>query len=104
AQDMPDLLPIRAESTLATYKISDYPALATKKIRFVGECVAICIAPTRAEAEDIAELVELDLEPLDVIVTARDAQKPGAVRVHEEWDDNLFLTTCHTGNLDAARR
>lgn len=103
AEDMADALPIRAESSLPTYKVSDYPALATGKVRYVGECVAICIAPTRAEAEDIAEQVLLDLTPLPPVVDALKARAPDAARVHEEWDDNLFLTTFADGDIEAVK-
>ena len=37
------------------------------KVRQVGELVAMCVAPTRAEAEDIAAAVELDLEELPAV-------------------------------------
>jgi carbon-monoxide dehydrogenase large subunit len=103
AADMADALPIRAESSLPTYKASDYPALATGKVRYVGECVAICIAPTRAEAEDIADLVVLDLTPLPAVVDALTARAPGAALVHEDWGDNLFLTTFTDGDIDAVK-
>ena len=93
ARDMEGVRPIRAESSLPTYKSSDYPPLARGKVRFAGECVALCIAPTRAEAEDVAEEVALDLEPLPAITDSLAARRPGAPRVHDEWDDNLFLTT-----------
>ena len=93
ARDMEGVRPIRAESSLPTYKSSDYPPLARGKVRFAGECVALCIAPTRAEAEDVAEEVALDLEPLPAVTDSLAARRPGAPRVHDEWDDNLFLTT-----------
>ena len=47
ANDMEGVRPIRAESSLPTYKASDWPALARDKVRFAGECIALCIAPTR---------------------------------------------------------
>lgn len=103
AADMADALPIRAESSLPTYKVSDYPALATGKVRYVGECVAICIAPTRAEAEDIADLVVLDLTPLPAVVDALKARAPGSALVHEDWGDNLFLTTSADGDIDSVK-
>ena len=93
ARDMEGVRPIRAESSLPTYKPSDYPPLARGKVRFAGECVALCIAPTRAEAEDVTEEVALDLEPLPAVTDSLAARRPGAPRVHDEWDDNLFLTT-----------
>ncbi|MBZ0217612.1 MAG: molybdopterin-dependent oxidoreductase, partial [Fimbriimonadaceae bacterium] len=104
AEDMVGVSPIRAESSLPSYKISNFPALATGKVRFVGECVAICIAPTRAEAEDIAELVELDLEELPVVINVESARAPQASKVHDEWDDNLFLTTSFDGDIDKAAK
>ena len=101
--DMPDLLAIRCKSTLPGYKVSDYPALARDKVRFVGECIAICIAPTRAEAEDLAEEVVVDLEPLEPVPSIEIALREDAPLLHEEWGDNLFLTTNHRGDLDAVR-
>jgi carbon-monoxide dehydrogenase large subunit len=101
--DMPDLLPIRAESSLPSYKISDHPALAQGKVRFAGECIAVCIAPTRAEAEDLAEAVIVDLDPLPVHVDVDSALAPGAARLHEEWSDNLFLSTTFDSDLSEAR-
>ena len=104
AQDMEGVRPIRAESSLPTYKSSDHPPLARGKVRFAGECVALCIAPTRAEAEDIAEEVILDLEALPAVIDSLAARRPGAPRVHEEWGDNLFLTTSVDGDFESARK
>ena len=59
--------PIRAVSGLPGFKISEQPVLATGKVRQVGELVAMCVAPTRAEAEDIAASVTLDLEELPAV-------------------------------------
>ena len=63
----------------------------TGKVRYVGELVAMCVAPTRAEAEDIAAAIELDLDPLPAVPDMLAARKPGAPLVHEHWGDNLFL-------------
>src|SRR6202047_2602208 len=61
AADLTGIKPIRAVSGLPGFKISEQPVLATGKVRHVGELVAMCLAPTRAEAEDIAAAVTLDL-------------------------------------------
>ena len=53
---------VKAEAS--GFKISEQPVLATGKVRQVGELVAMCLASTRAEAEDIAASVTLDLEEL----------------------------------------
>lgn len=104
ATDMEGVLPIRADSSLPSYKPSNFPALATGKVRYVGECLAICVAPTRDEAEDIAEQVILDLEELPAVVCVDEALRPGAPLVHEEWGDNLFLTTRIEADLEAIAR
>ena len=104
AADMEGVRPIRAESSLPTYKASDWPALARGKVRFAGECIALCIAPTRAEAEDIAETVALDLDPLPAVTDSLAARRPDSPLVHEEWGDNLFLTTSADGDIESVRK
>jgi len=93
AEDLAGVLPIRADTTLPGFKSSVQPILANGKVRYVGELVAMCIAPTRAEAEDLAGEIELDLDPLPVVVDMLEAREVGAPPVHEHWGDNLFLTT-----------
>ena len=93
AEDLAGVAAIRADTTLPGFKSSLQPILATGKVRYVGEPVAMCIAPTRAEAEDLAAEIELDLDPLPVVVDMLEARRPGAPLVHEPWGDNLFLTT-----------
>ena len=89
--DMQGAADIVAESTLPGYKRSGHPPLAAGKVRFAGEPVAMAFAATRAQAEDIAEQIRLDLEELPALVSAS-AARASSVRVHDEWDDNLFLT------------
>ncbi|MBR0849097.1 xanthine dehydrogenase family protein [Bradyrhizobium diazoefficiens] len=91
AADLFGVKPIRAVSALPGFKISEQPVLATGKVRHVGELVAMCVAPTRAEAEDIAASVTLDLEPLPAVYDMRRAREPGSALVHDHWGDNVFL-------------
>src|SRR5262245_40633441 len=44
------------------------PVLATDTVRFIGEPVAVVVADTRAHAVDASELVDIDYDPLDVVV------------------------------------
>jgi aerobic carbon-monoxide dehydrogenase large subunit len=94
--DLAGLKPIVATATVPSYKVSEQHPLAHEKVRFVGEPVAMCIARSRAGAEDIAERIEFDVEELPVLVDAHEARQQKSVRLHEHWDDNLFLTL----NLD----
>jgi aerobic carbon-monoxide dehydrogenase large subunit len=93
AEHLIGVKPIRAVSGLPGFKVSEQPVLATGKVRQVGELVAICVAPTRAEAEDIAAAVTLDLEELPAVHDMLKARDPGAALVHEHWGDNVFLET-----------
>jgi carbon-monoxide dehydrogenase large subunit len=51
-----------------------HPLLARDEVRYVGQPVAAVVAETRALAEDAAELVEVDYEPLDAVVDPRAAE------------------------------
>jgi len=89
--DMHNASDIVADSSLPTYKPSSHPPLAAGKVRFVGEPVAMCFARTRAQAEDIAEEIELDLDELPAFANAYTARERTDVRVHDHWTDNIFL-------------
>ncbi|WP_076998892.1 xanthine dehydrogenase family protein molybdopterin-binding subunit [Variovorax sp. KK3] len=91
-ENMTDVLDIVADSTLPTYQASAQPPLAAGKVRFVGEPVAMCFAPTRAEAEDLAEQVEVDFDELPVHADATSARAAGAELIHAHWRDNTFVT------------
>ena len=60
AKDLVGVKPIISAPPLKGFKRSAEPILAADKLRFVGEIVAMCVAPTRAEAEDIAGAVTLE--------------------------------------------
>jgi carbon-monoxide dehydrogenase large subunit len=93
ADDMAEVKPISAVSGLPGFKVSDQPALATGKVRQVGELVAMCLAESRAEAEDIAASVVVELEELPAVHDMLEGRKPGAPLLHEHWGDNIFLET-----------
>ncbi|MGH9552860.1 MAG: xanthine dehydrogenase family protein molybdopterin-binding subunit, partial [Terriglobales bacterium] len=93
--------PIVGRGAYPTYKTSEHHPLSHRKVRFVGEPVAMAFAPTRAEAEDILEKVELDIEELPAIVDALAARADTSLRVHDEWPDNLHLTLDMDKTLDS---
>jgi carbon-monoxide dehydrogenase large subunit len=93
ADDLAGVRPIRAVSGLPGFKISEQPVLADRRVRHVGELVAMCVAETRAGAEDIAASVQLDLEELPAVHDMLLARAAGAALVHESWGDNVFLET-----------
>jgi carbon-monoxide dehydrogenase large subunit len=102
ADDLSDVKPIRAVSGLPGFKVSEQPVLATAKVRHVGELVAMCVAPTRAEAEDIAAAITLDLEPLPAVHDMLGAREEGSALVHEHWGDNVFLESVYEVDISQA--
>jgi carbon-monoxide dehydrogenase large subunit len=93
AAELTGVKPIRAVSGLRGFKVSEQPPLASEKVRYVGELVAMCVAATRAEAEDIAQSVGLDLAELPAVHDMLQAREAGVALVHEHWADNVFLET-----------
>ncbi len=65
------------------------PPLAVEHVRFVGEPVALVIAESPGEAEDAAQLVGLDLEPLDVVVDANAARRAGSALLFPAHGSNV---------------
>lgn len=93
AVDLSDVKPVEAHSSIPKFKPSQYPALATKKVRFVGEPIACCVASTRALAEDHVQRLSVDFEELPAVVDAIEARQPQSALVHEDWGDNVFVPT-----------
>jgi aerobic carbon-monoxide dehydrogenase large subunit len=78
------------------------PLLAAGRVRFAGEPVAVVVAETRAAAEDAAELVEIDYDPLAVLVDPR-AALGAPLRLHEEVEGNVLLRwRRRRGDVDGA--
>jgi len=79
--------------------------MATGKVRYVGEPVAIVVAEDRYTVEDALDLVEVEYEPLPVVVEIDNAMKDGAPLVFEEAGSNVLLhDTLTHGDIEAAFR
>lgn len=102
ASDLVGVKPIVAVSGLAGFKPSAQPVLVDEKVRQVGELIAMCVADTRAQAEDLAAAVEVDLDDLPAVHDMLKAREPGSVLLHEQWGDNVFLETFVDVNMEAA--
>jgi carbon-monoxide dehydrogenase large subunit len=64
-------------------------ALARGTVRHVGEAIAAVIAETRAQAQDAADLVEVDYEPLPAVVDGRAAIESGMQQLHDNAPGNV---------------
>jgi carbon-monoxide dehydrogenase large subunit len=63
--------------------------LAVERARHVGDPVALVVAETRAQAEDAADLVRVDYEPLPSVTDTALAPQPGSAPVWDECPDNV---------------
>ena len=68
-------------------------ALATDKVRYVGDPIALVVAEDRYIAEDAVELIEEEIEFLEPVVTYEDALDPAKPRLFDEFDDNVAYTS-----------
>jgi CO/xanthine dehydrogenase Mo-binding subunit len=71
-------------------------AIAVDKVRYQGEAVVAVAADSRYIAEDALDLVEVEWEPLEPVVDAESAMKPGAPLVHENLGSNVVYDQTFT--------
>jgi carbon-monoxide dehydrogenase large subunit len=87
---------LEAGPELAAHRHSPYPALADDRVRYAGQPIAACLKPTRAQAEDLADQVGVDLEELPAVVDCVEAMKAKSARLFDAWPDNAFITSTVT--------
>jgi carbon-monoxide dehydrogenase large subunit len=78
-------------------------ALEVDKVTFTGAGVAAVVAETSTAAEDALELIEVDWEPLDVVVDPEQAVAPGAPQLHDAAAGNIVMDW-ECGEADATDR
>jgi carbon-monoxide dehydrogenase large subunit len=97
--------PLRAELAVPGYTPTSWPALADRRVRFVGEAVAAVAATDRYVAEDAAGRVVVRYEPLPAVADAEAAMAPGAVAVHDDHPGNVLVHLRHeAGAVDEVFR
>ncbi|MGE5794380.1 MAG: xanthine dehydrogenase family protein molybdopterin-binding subunit, partial [Bacteroidota bacterium] len=67
------------------------PVLAAKRVRYVGEPVAIVVAETAAQAQDAAEAVAVELDELPAVADVERAAAAGAPAIWDETPGNVCL-------------
>ncbi len=83
---------------------AQYP-IATDKVRYVGEPVALVLATSRSAAEDAAERIEVRYAPLPAVTDLMTATEKGAPIIHEELGTNLsYESKFSAGDMEAALR
>jgi carbon-monoxide dehydrogenase large subunit len=91
AAELSAVRPIQPMLHKFNYVPISQPVLAKAVVRFVGEPIAAVVALTKEEAEDIADLVEVEIDDTPAIVGARAALAPGARLVHDEAAGNVVV-------------
>ncbi len=69
-----------------------HPSLAVSTVNHVGEAVAVVVARDKASAQDALEAIDIDYDPLPVVLDMPTALEDGAVKVHEHTDSNRSYT------------
>ncbi len=77
--------------------------LATQRVRYVGDPVAVIVAEEFSVALDARDLVDVDYVPLPAVADPEEALAPDAPILYEEFGSNLaFDTQIGGGDIDAA--
>jgi len=76
------------------------PVLATTKVRYVGEIIAMVLAESALAAQDALDAIEIEYRDLAAVVTIEDALAPGAPQLHANVPRNLCFEW-ETGNAAA---
>ena len=84
-------------------KIPDHWPLARGEVNHAGDGVAVVVATDRYRAQDALEFIDVQYEPLPVVVDVEAALEDGSPLVHEELGTNECYTwPLGTGDIDRA--
>ncbi len=81
----------QAEAGRIKNNVNTPRVLEIDRVTHTGAGVAVVIADDRYAAEDALGLIEVDYQPLPVVVDAEKATQPGAPQIHENAPDNICM-------------
>lgn len=87
---------------LPEFKAFEQPVIAHRKVRYVGEPVALVLAQTQAQAEDALDGIELDIEALPAVLETQDALGGGVLLFEENGTNSPATISGIKGDADAA--
>ncbi len=100
-----DGLGLRADIDKPGAQHTFQPCLAIDVARFAGEPVVAVLAADPYVAEDAAELVDVDYEPLTPVLSINDALDERSPRIHPGWRDNVYVRRVRgDGDVTAAKQ
>ena len=99
----PRRIPIRVSTNPELEPFLQYP-LASDKVRFVGEAVAVVVAESRPLAEDALDLIDVRYEPLPAVVDVEDSLKGESLLFEEHGSNSVVDYTMDIGDYGEAAR
>lgn len=86
-----------------TWRLANVYAMPADKVRWFGEPVAAVVAEDETTARVAADRVGVEYAPLPAVTNSRDALKPDAPKLYEDWEDNKQVhLSFDWGDPDAA--
>ncbi|HSD48860.1 MAG TPA: molybdopterin cofactor-binding domain-containing protein, partial [Actinomycetota bacterium] len=114
AQALPGVIAVVTGELMAQHNLAWMPTmsydtqavLATDKVRFQGQEVAAVVAESAYVAKDALELIDVDYEPLEAIVTPQRALEPDApvIRTDKEDKTDNHIYDWESGDKEATER
>ena len=99
----PKLKTIRATSRMKDYQATDFVPLASGKTRYVGEPIVAVVAENRYLAEDAAEEISIEFDPLPEVVDPEAALENSAPLLHQEAGTNILAARVFSrGDVEGA--
>jgi carbon-monoxide dehydrogenase large subunit len=83
-------------------KVPHRDILARRRVRYVGQEIALVVATSAAAAQDAAEKIEIDFNELPAVVDGTEALKPDAPQLHDDVPGNLAATYEYGDEAQAA--
>ena len=76
-------------------RLRDQQVFCDKKVRYIGDPIALVIAETRKIAYKAVELVKVEYEDIPIVIDLEEAMEPNSPKVHEENEDGNILFHYH---------
>src|SRR5215831_17905593 len=90
AADFPEIKPICADFDRPGFVVAQRPVLASERVRFVGDAIAMVITNDPYSAADAIEAIEVEFEPLPNVTDAATAVRPNAPLLHAQVKNNVI--------------
>src|SRR5262245_1510091 len=92
-EDLMDVnpLPCAWQAGGVTNNVNTPRALSVGEVHYAGDPVAVVVAESLYQAADAVSAIEVDYEPLPVVVDAKKATEDGAPQLHENAPNNIVM-------------